>query len=245
MLLRSLKQKFDLSITSETNLRIVNFLDVTLNLSTGKYQTYNKPDNDPLYIDVNSIHPPNISKNLPNSLSKRKNKLSSNEHVFNSTKGLYNNVLKNSGYKQNIKFQHNVFVEAQKRKSNRGRKIIWFNPPYRCSVATDIGKKFFLLLDNYFPKTHIFYKIFNRNNVKVSYSLMPDISSIIKSHNKKVFSNDESKSSKSSCNCRDRISCPLNGNCLQQNVIYCSTVIPRNHYNNKNHPHYIGLTEFF
>ena len=107
----------------------------------------------------------------------------------------------NSGYKQNIRFQHNVFAEAQKRKSNRGRKIIWFNPPYSCSVATDMGKKFFLLLDKHFPKTHKFYKIFNRNNVKVSYSSMPKISSIIKSHNKKVLSNDESKSSKSSCNC--------------------------------------------
>ena len=214
-----------------------------IKLSTGKYQLYNKPDNDPLYSDVNSSHPPNITKNLPDSISKRINKLSSDEHVFNSTKDFYNNALKNSGYKQNIKFQHNVSVEAQKRKSNRGRKIIWSNPPYSCNVATDISKKFFLLLDKHFPKTHEFYKIFNRNNVKVSYSSMPKISSIIKSQNKKVLSNDESKSSKSSCNCRDKSSCPLNGNCLQQNVIYCSKVILRNKYTKKNHPHYIGLTE--
>ena len=210
------KQKFDLNITSKTNLKIVNFLDVTLNLSTGKYQPYNKPDNDPLYIDVNSDHPPNITKNLPDSISKRIKKLSSDEHVFNSTKDLYNNTQKNSGYKQNIKFQHNVPVEVQKRKNNRGRKIIWFNPPYSCSVATDIGKKFFLLLDKHFPKTHKFYKIFNRNNFKVSYSSMQNISGKIKYHNKKVLSNDASKSSKSSCNCRDKSSCPLNGNCLQK-----------------------------
>ena len=31
------KQELDLSITSETNLKTDNFLDVTLNLSTGKY----------------------------------------------------------------------------------------------------------------------------------------------------------------------------------------------------------------
>ena len=148
------KQEFDLNITSETNLKIVSFLDVTLNLSTGK--PCNKLDNDLLYIDVNSNHPPNITKNLPDSISKRINKLSSDEHVFNSTKGLYNNALKNSGYKQNIKFQHNISVEAQKRKSNRGCKIIWFNPPYNCSVATDIGQNFFLLLDKHFPKTHKF-----------------------------------------------------------------------------------------
>ena len=37
-------------------------------------------------------------------------KLAPDEHVFNSTKDLYNNALENNGYKQNIKFQHNVFV---------------------------------------------------------------------------------------------------------------------------------------
>ena len=50
--------------TCETNLKAVNFLDVTLNLTTGKYQPYNKPDNDPLYINILSNHPPNIIKNL-------------------------------------------------------------------------------------------------------------------------------------------------------------------------------------
>ena len=32
------KEDFDLSITCETNLKAVNFLDVTINLTTGKYQ---------------------------------------------------------------------------------------------------------------------------------------------------------------------------------------------------------------
>ena len=104
-------------------------------------------------------------------------------------------------------------------------------------------KDFFLLLDKNLPKTHKFYKIFNWNDVKVSYSSMPNISSIIKSHNKKVLSNDESNSWKSSCNCRHKSSCPLNGNCLQQNVICCSKIIPKNEYTNKSHPCYIGSTE--
>ena len=167
------KQELDLNITSETNVKIVNFLALILNLSTGKYQPYNNPSNDPFHIDVNLKHPPNITKNLPDSISKRMNKVSSDEHVFNSTKYLYNNALKNSGYKQNIRLQHNLFVKAQNRQSNRGRKIVWFNPPYSCSVGTDIGKKFFLLLDKHFPKTHKFYNILNRNNFKVSYSSMP------------------------------------------------------------------------
>ena len=58
------KEDFDLSITCETNMKAVNFLDVTLYLTTGKYQPYNKPDNDPLYINILSNHNQNIIKNL-------------------------------------------------------------------------------------------------------------------------------------------------------------------------------------
>ena len=38
------REDFDLSITCETNLKAVNFLDVTINLTTGKYQPYNKEE---------------------------------------------------------------------------------------------------------------------------------------------------------------------------------------------------------
>ena len=44
------KEDFDLSITCETNLKAVNFLDVTLYLVTGKYRPDNKPENNPLYM---------------------------------------------------------------------------------------------------------------------------------------------------------------------------------------------------
>ena len=53
------KEDFDLSTTCETNFKAVNFIDVTLNLTTGKYQPYNKSDNNPLYINTLSNHPPN------------------------------------------------------------------------------------------------------------------------------------------------------------------------------------------
>ena len=37
------RKEFQLKIVSETNLKIVNFLDATLDLTTGKYKPYNKP----------------------------------------------------------------------------------------------------------------------------------------------------------------------------------------------------------
>ena len=85
-----------MSLNSDTNLKVVNFLDLTINLSTGKYESYNKPDNKPLYINVNSNHPPNIIKNLPESISRRINKLSSDKTVFNNSKELLNNTLSNT-----------------------------------------------------------------------------------------------------------------------------------------------------
>ena len=166
------KEDFDLSITCETNLKAVNFLDVTLNLTTGKYQPYNKPDNNPLYINILSNHPPNIIKNLPGNISKRINNLSADETTFNKSKekDLYNKALAEGGFEHKIAFQkqQNTSTVANNTK-NRKRNIIWFNPPFSLNVSTNIGKKFFSLLGKHFPKTHQLHKLFNRNNVKVSY----------------------------------------------------------------------------
>ena len=92
------REDFDLSITCETNLKAVNFLDVTLNLTTGKEQSYNKADNNPLYINIVSNHPPNVIKILPGNISKRINNFSAAETTFN-------NALAESGFEHQITFQ--------------------------------------------------------------------------------------------------------------------------------------------
>ena len=48
------KTEFKLSITSETNLQIVNFSDVTMNQNTGTHEPYNKPNKNPLYTNKKS-----------------------------------------------------------------------------------------------------------------------------------------------------------------------------------------------
>ena len=65
------RKEFQVSIICETNLKIVNFLDVTLDLRIGKYKLYNKSGNIPLYIIAKSNHPPIIIKNLPEGISSR------------------------------------------------------------------------------------------------------------------------------------------------------------------------------
>ena len=86
-------------------MKAVNFLNITLNLTTGKYQTYNKPDSNPLYINILSNHPPSIIKNLPGNISKRINNLSVDKATFNKSKDLYNNTYVESGFKHKITFQ--------------------------------------------------------------------------------------------------------------------------------------------
>ena len=49
-----------LKITIQTNLKIVNYLNVTLNLTNGSYYLYRKPNNLPQYINIKSYHTPNI-----------------------------------------------------------------------------------------------------------------------------------------------------------------------------------------
>ena len=57
----------DLKITVEGNKTKVNFLDVTLDLRSGKYWPYTKEGNIPLYVHRKSNHPPSILKNIPES----------------------------------------------------------------------------------------------------------------------------------------------------------------------------------
>ena len=74
-------------------------------------------------------------------------------------------ALKDSGY-NNVNRKYRARKE-QKKKNNRTRKVIWFNPPYSKQASTNIGKRFLNLLDQHFPKQYRLYKIFNRNNVNV------------------------------------------------------------------------------
>ena len=44
-------KKLNLKIVIESNMKIVNFLDVTLNLSDGSFSPYRKPNGESLYIN--------------------------------------------------------------------------------------------------------------------------------------------------------------------------------------------------
>ena len=113
--------------------------------------------------------------------------------------------------------------EANINSENRNRKCLWYNPPFNKAVSTNIAKKFLALIDKHFPREHKFYKLFNRNNVKVSYSCTQNIKNIISSHNKKILRAPQVEEKKS-CNCSRGKQCPLDGKCKQNNIVYEATI---------------------
>ena len=141
---------------------------------------------------------------------------SCSEIIFNDSAAYYNNILKNCGYSETISYSGNqtntneneehitpnegeannnengavsrenesteVSNKNTNKRRNRKRNIIWFNPPY-----AKVGRVFLRLIDKHFGANHKYHKIFNRHPIKVSYSCMDNMESVIKQHNKKYW----------------------------------------------------------
>lgn len=217
--------KIGLQITIEANKKTLNFLDVTLNLQDGTHKPYNKPGNIPLYINKGSNHPPSIIANIPLAVNRRLSNLSTNEECFNSEAPVYQKALEESGYNHVLKFEKE---RNSKRKRTRQRDITWFNPPYAKNITTNIGKKFLNIIDSSFKHDHPLYKIFNRNKLKLSYSCMANMKNAISAQNSKELKQPgiptDQQRTKQTCNCRLKDECPLQGNCLTNQVVYQAAV---------------------
>ena len=225
-----------LKITIEANLHQTDFLDVTMDLAQNQYFPYRKPNSDLLYINHKSNHPLNILKQLPQMIESRLSRLSSNNAKFANAKYPYENALKKSGFSKLLSFSSPT--TPSKRRRNRSRNIIWFNPPFSMHVSTNIGKQFLKVVNKHFTSTHRYHKIFNKNNLKISYFCMPNMKTIVHQQNRKLLSitspsTGEStqplntackKKTEKTCNCRNKNLCPLNQKCLQERVVYKATV---------------------
>ena len=185
-----------LGITVETNLKVVNYLDVTMSLEDGTYKPYRKDNNAvPVYIHKDSNHAPSVKRGLCQMISNRISDLSSSEEIFKSVAPIYNQALKNSGFTEEIKFS-----KDRQRRRTRKRKIIFFNPPRHDSIKTSVGAQFIRLVERHFPEGSELSKYFNTQNLKVSYSNMPNFDRIIKAHNKRIL-NPEKVLKIQDCDC--------------------------------------------
>ena len=83
---------------------------------------------------------------------------------------------------------------------------------------------FLHLLDKHFGRNYKYYKIFNRNNVKTSYSCVDNIKNIISSRNKGI-TNFYNEMNGKTCNCRSKSKCSLDNKCkkllkLTDKIVY-------------------------
>ena len=178
-----------LKITIEANKKVVNFLDVTFDLSSGSYKPYMKPNNKLLYVHGLSNLPTTLLENVPQNINKRLTNISFNEQVFNEAIAPYQQALDESGYNFKLKFDPQAKQATRKSKA-RKRKITWYNPPWDSNFKTNLGRKFLLIVAKCFPKNHPLNKIFNRHTLKLSYSSMPNMKAVISWHNKNMLAQD-------------------------------------------------------
>ena len=242
--LARLFKKEGLSITCEYSGKVTDFLDIKFDLEKSAFRPFRKKaDEVPLYIHACSNHPPTVIKQLPKMIQSRVSCLSSTKEAFDEEAPVYENALRQSGYKL---ARLSYTPPSMWKKRQRKRKIVYFNPPWNAALKTNIGKYFLGLLDKHFPKGHPLHKYINRHCVKISYSCTRNIKTYIAAHNRKIL--QEKFEDDHGCNCRkaesrlktlnDKLKrpsdtpppswfsqkCPVDGACKTKSVIYSATV---------------------
>ena len=169
--------------TIQCNLKILDYLGVTFTGSS--YRSFSKTNNEINYIYSQSNHPPSFIKQLPLFVKKCLSRLPLNEKIFNDSIPTYHEELIKAADNRKLKY----LKQDQKKDNSQQckRQIIWFNSPYSKNVTTKVGKFFLSLVCKHFPLHHKLHKSFNRKNVKVSYSYVPNMKSIINAHNRKIL----------------------------------------------------------
>ena len=133
-------------------------------------------------------------KKLTISIEPRLYNISNNSKIFAEASKHCQKTVNQFGYEYNLQYKlpNNESKIRSKLPKNRKKNILWFNSPFPRNVYNNICKYFVLLIQKHFLNNHKYRKIFNKNNVKISYSCMANIKSIINMHNKEV-SNDGKK----------------------------------------------------
>ena len=145
--------------------------------------------------------------------------ISCNAEEFHRAKPIYEEALRRRGFNGDMEY---VDKQSEQRKIHK-RDVTWFNPPFNQNVTTNVARQFLSLVDKHFPKFHRYHKLFNRNNVKCSYSCMNNMASIISSHNGKVLAPAPEQASRT-CKCTHPQNCPINGHCLTECAVYKASV---------------------
>ena len=223
----------DLKVTTECNITCIDFLDTILDLRSNSTRPYTKPNASTKYVSTASSHPPAILKSIPDGVSRRLSNISSSKELFTQEMPYYQAAMDRAGHKEKLTYKL-VDRSVEKESKQRGRGVIWFNPPWSSNIRTNVAGKFISLVKKHFPKSSPMYSIFNTKKLKVSYKTTPNMSSIIKAHNRRILSGTMEETARPGCNCRGGVgSCPMRGECLDKSMVYkaeVTTSMGKKHY---------------
>ena len=113
-----------LRIQIAPNLKIVDFLDVTLNLNNGTFKPFSKNDSALRYINVSSNHPRSVLRQIPNAVNQRIDKLSSCKKIFEENKSRYDDILKDSGFQGRVEYLTPVDLNSRVKNNNGGTRTL-------------------------------------------------------------------------------------------------------------------------
>ena len=113
-----------LRIQIASNLKIVDFLDVTLNLNNGTFKPFSQNDPAPRYINISSNHPRSVLRQIPNAVNQRINKLSSCKKIFEENKSRYDDALKDSGFQGRVEYLTLVDLNSRVKNNNGGIRTL-------------------------------------------------------------------------------------------------------------------------
>lgn len=88
-------------------------------MKNNKYYPHRKENNDSLYINIKSNHPPTILKQLPLMIGERLSNNSCNQHEFDKAKHAYEKALEKSGFEERLRL-----MTVQGKESDRGTLFI-------------------------------------------------------------------------------------------------------------------------
>ena len=107
-------------LSVEANKKVTDFLDITLDLHTDSYKPYKKSNDTISYNHCQSNHPPSIIKNLPKGIEIRLSNNSANADILQEAAKPYNNVLKNNGHKEELKYTNKGTIQNKRGETPNG-----------------------------------------------------------------------------------------------------------------------------
>ena len=147
-------KEMGLKVIIEPSSKVIDYLDIELDLTRGVVKPYHKPNNITKYVHKDSNHPPHVINNLPVSVQKRISSISSNKEIFEQNITRYQEAIDKAGYNVKLEYNENDMkkIEKEAKKQNnadhnsekkqkrkRTRNIIYYNPPYNQLVQTNLS----------------------------------------------------------------------------------------------------------